>query len=522
MAIVYPLANGNWSTVANWYSGGVAYGSLPLVGDDVYADGKTVTIDQNVTVANLYTTLRVGGTVAGVFNVVASGFTITANIIAGGTASFNYAMVISATGTTTIIGNVTAATSGTYGIGLQISAGTVNVTGNVLGGGSGTVNGTHGIAVINSSILNLVGNVTGGASSSGTYGIAFANTSRGVITGNSTGGLGGNCFGINVASTLSNALVFNGLAISSPYSGVVNASTGTVTINGNQTAVGNAGVYLILNSSTGVININGDCLGALSATPSLAYIVNNAAAGVVNINGSVTARSVSPTTGTTIGIVNNASTGTINVSTNVSGGSVANTIGISNASTGIINVTGNVTGGSNATNTPAIYSTTAGTIDITGSCSADAYPALFSTSTTAINRLRGNVLTKNGIVAFYAFKVNISPSAAQSFTFQDTSNVNRIIATSNISPGAPGIADVRFGTIYGSSSEFTGTLRVPNPNTVSLGVLTDNTTGTMLMTPADFWGVASSGLTTVGSIGERLKTSSTVQTNGDQLASYIV
>ena len=83
-------------------------------------------------------------------------------------------------------------------------------------------------------------------------------------------------------------------------------------------------------------------------------------------------------------------------------------------------------------------------------------------------------------------------------------------------------ADVRFGTIYGSSSEFTGTLRVPNPTTVALGVLTDNTTGTMLMTPSDFWNTLSSTLTTSGSIGERLKTASTVQTNGDQLASYIV
>jgi len=26
MAVVYPLANGNWSTVANWYSAGAPYG----------------------------------------------------------------------------------------------------------------------------------------------------------------------------------------------------------------------------------------------------------------------------------------------------------------------------------------------------------------------------------------------------------------------------------------------------------------------------------------------------------------
>jgi hypothetical protein len=515
MAVVYPLANGNWSTIT-WYSGGVPYGSLPLAGDDVYADGKTVTIDTNVTVANLYTTLRSGGTVGGVFNVVASGLTITANIIASGTVSFNFAMVISATGTTTIIGNITAATSGNYGIGLQISAGTVNVTGNVSGGGSGTINGTHGISVIGSSILNLVGNVTGGASSTGTYGIAFSNTSRGVITGNATGGL--TDVGINVNSTLSNALVFNGLAIASPTPGIRNATTGTTTINGNQTAVGNAGVYLILNASTGVININGDCLGALSATPSLAYILNNAAAGVVNINGNVTARSVSPTTGTTLGIVNNNSTGTINVSTNVSGGSVANTIGMSNTSTGTINVTGNITGGTHATNTPAIYSTTAGTIDVTGTTTAGLYPALFSTNINSTNILRGNITNALGVPAYFTYKVTISPTAVQTATMQTTTNGDRLFSTSNVSVGAPAVTNVRSGIVYGSTNELTGTMIVPTPANVRNGVPTDNTVGTADLTISEFWDINASTLTTGNSIGDRLRNCNTVSSNGDQLA----
>ena len=517
MAVVYPLANGNWSTVANWYSAGVPYTQLPQVGDDVYADGKTVTIDQNVTVANLYTTQRSGGTIAGVFNVSASGLTITANIIASGTVSFNFACVVSATGTTTIIGNITAATSGSYGVGLQISAGTVNITGNVLGGGSGTINGTNGISVINSSILNLVGNVTGGASSTATYGIGFFNTSRGVITGNATGGLTDS--GINVSSTLSNALVFNGLAISGSTPAIKNSTTGTVTINGNQTAVGTALVFSILNNSTGIITINGDCLGALSASPSNAYIVNNNTTGIVNINGNVTARSVGPSA--TVAIVNNNNVGgTMNISGNVSGGSVLNAIGVYNNSTGTVNVGGNITGGSIASNSPAIYSITAGTIDVTGTTTAGLYPALFSTSLTATNILRGNITNALGVPAYFAYKITVSPTAVQTATMQTTTNVDRLFSTSNVSVGAPAVTNVRLGIVYGSTNELTGTMIVPTPANVRNGVPTDNTVGTADLTIAEFWDINASTLTTAGSIGDRVRNSATVQSTGDQLAAF--
>lgn len=531
MANVYATKTGNWSDVTVWNTG-----ALPTAADDVRSNGFTVTINQDITVISINNTASTPAVAGGGFTVSTNNLTINANINYGGvavlTASQSGTLTIvgnfsgtptsggvsgtnfTSTGTINITGNVTAISANTNISINNTGGGIINLTGNIIGGLS---NGSIGINLTNASILNVTGNITGG-SGIDSYGVQNANTSRISINGITTGGSGG--FAINVNSLSSTALTLTGACIASNLSALANSSTGTVIINSSQTAAGVANIYLIRNLAAGVITINGDCFGALSATPSTAFILLNNSTGTININGSVTARSVSPSA--TIGIVNNASTGTINVSTNVTGGSVANTIGISNTTTGTINVTGNITGGSNATNTPAIYSITAGTIDVTGSCSADAYPALFSTSTTAVNRLRGNVLTKNGIIAAYVWKMNISPTAAQQFTFQDTANANRLIATSNISPGAPGIADVRFGTVYGSSSEYTGTLRVPNPNTVSLGVLTDNTTGTMIMTPADFWGVASSGLTTAGSIGERLKVASTVQSTGDQLASYIV
>jgi hypothetical protein len=55
---------------------------------------------------------------------------------------------------------------------------------------------------------------------------------------------------------------------------------------------------------------------------------------------------------------------------------------------------------------------------------------------------------------------------------------------------------------------------------VLLGVLTDATTGTLLMTPADFWNYLISSGFTANSIGDRLQNAATVATTGGQIASY--
>jgi hypothetical protein len=83
----------------------------------------------------------------------------------------------------------------------------------------------------------------------------------------------------------------------------------------------------------------------------------------------------------------------------------------------------------------------------------------------------------------------------------------------------PAISNVRSGTTY-SNGALTGTLAVPNPNNVLQGVATDNTVGTLLMTPADFWNYLISNGFTNGSIGERLKESATTDIVGNIVASF--
>jgi hypothetical protein len=90
----------------------------------------------------------------------------------------------------------------------------------------------------------------------------------------------------------------------------------------------------------------------------------------------------------------------------------------------------------------------------------------------------------------------------------------------DIAGQVPAQSDVRFGVSYQSGSK-TGSAYIPAAASVGFGVPVDNTTGTAALTPASVWDAATSSLTTSGSIGERLKNASTVDTTGDQLAALL-
>lgn len=516
MAVRYAVASGNWSNTATWDGG-----TFPTSADDVYADGKTVTIDQNITVLSLTNAIRSGGTTGGIFQITNSGYTITANNFYAVTAQL---LSSTTTGVLTINGNIPSTSAALTTLAITGIGSNITFNGNV--GGSGVASSTYGISVSGANtLLNLTGNLTNPTTNINTSAVIVSNNSRaiinGIITGpNANAGIGTfHNNSINATGSIINGTCIYGVGNDTPA--ISNIAGSITVINGNQTAVGgNSGYYAIKNAANATMTINGDCYGALSASPSNAFIAINVGSGILNINGSVTQRSVGFSG--TFGLVHNFSTGTINISQNVTGGSVANTIGISNASTGTINVTGNITGGSHATNTPAIYSTTAGTIDVTGSATAGLYPALFSTSLTATHILRGNITNVAGVPAYFAYNIKVSPTAVQTATMQDTSNVDRLFSTSNISVGAPAVTNVRAGIVYGSTNELTGTMIVPTPGNVRKGVLTDATVGTAELTIAEFWNTDISALTTTNSIGARLKNSSTVAVTGDQIAGFNV
>ena len=249
MADKWAVQDGNWSNPATWNDG-----TLPQSGDDVYADGKTVTIDQDINVLSIRTTQRSGGASGGGFTVNAAR-TITctgSGIVAGSTVCLTLA---AGNYNTTITANVTGGSGDrAYGIN-NASTGSVTVTGNVTGGSGDRA---YGINNASTGSVTVTGNVTGSNGGDHPHGINNASTGSVIVTGNVTGGSGYYAFGIYNASTGSVTVTGNVTGGGGYYAlGINNASTGSVTVTG--TAHYGKGFPAIYSSYAGTLIVTGDC-----------------------------------------------------------------------------------------------------------------------------------------------------------------------------------------------------------------------------------------------------------------------
>lgn len=231
---------------------------------------------------------------------------------------------------------------------------------------------------------------------------------------------------------------------------------------------------------------------------------------------------------------------TINITGNVTAGTSGNCNGVCTQG-GILNITGNVIGGTNSTAYGTII--TSGTVctingTITGGTAGiGLYNSVGTLQGTCI--ASGSASVGGAVGVFGATGYNTMISEA---TYTDCAPTSGKVRFKNINPkvtviklngtsqqlveaGASGdfpiAANVRSGVTYASAS-LTGTLIVPSPSNVRKGVATDATVGTADLTAADMWNYLTTNLTTSGSIGERMKNVSTVQTTGDQMSSFNV
>jgi hypothetical protein len=98
-----------------------------------------------------------------------------------------------------------------------------------------------------------------------------------------------------------------------------------------------------------------------------------------------------------------------------------------------------------------------------------------------------------------------------------TTSVIKTLADPSDATGQANQSDVRSGVSYALGNR-TGTCAVPAASSVAFGVPIDATTGTAALTPAAVWDALTSGMTTSGSIGARLKNAATLDSTGQQLA----
>jgi hypothetical protein len=222
MANYKAVSAGNWNVLARWQddsSGSyVASTVLPGAADVVYANGFTVSLNQNITVSQLRTTSAVNVNAGGLFDYAAGCNIVTANVTAGSTTCLRHNL----TTTVSFIGNAIGGTS-SDARGIQNnSTGTLNVTGNVTGGTNTWAWGAGNLGLGN---INITGNVTGGASGDAS---GAANYSNGSII-----------------------IIGNAIADASNY-GAWNAFSGTLRVD---TATANTNVAGVWGQSSGGLTI---------------------------------------------------------------------------------------------------------------------------------------------------------------------------------------------------------------------------------------------------------------------------
>jgi hypothetical protein len=323
---------------------------------------------------------------------------------------------------------------------------------------------------------------------------------------------------------------------------------GTVNIFGNVSGnnqTGSGGQTIRITG--GVLNIVGNVLGANGVNGTAAAI---SAVNTCNINVIGNVGSSSGTNGVPFWITGGTPTITINGTITKSTfqsifiistfctiniiGNVINSGGFAGGSmfnigtTCQINITGNVksslSGGVSVINTAnAIY------LNIVGAIETNlAVPVISSSNNSSIHIFSGPfVCSSYGYMPIYVTRMHLKNLAGSYFEFRDDST-NGALSPASIAPSirlysastladAPAQSNVRQGTVYALGSQ-TGTLKVPNPNQVAVGIETDNTVGTAALTPESVWNHLLANITTPNSIGNRLKNASTVESTGDQIA----
>jgi hypothetical protein len=444
MAVRYAVATGNWSNTATWDGG-----TLPTSADDVYSNGFTVTIDQDVTVLTLRNTAQSPAVAGGGF-VLNDGFIVnpTGGLIQG-TGTVITVPVTTGNSCTINCGtsNIVRANNTTNAVIVLSGSGTLNVNGNIIA----ATTGNAGLLVTGvNSILNFIGNIFGGSAGSA-HGISTDVNCTMNIVGNSKGGLlSNNCIGVRA-------------------------------------------------NSTAVISFVGDLTGGEYS--------NNQGLQILN--------------------------GTIDFTGNLFGG---NLFGVNSAG---LNITGNatamVTGNIYGQIAPGFLSTSNCFVEHFGSIITNDFTsggnlgnfAYNSTGGNAINILTGPFISSQyGANPLCVRRMHYKQTSGSYYELRNSSN-NGALPPSLAAPlvrlfdplqpnAVPSPADVRDGLNYALNTS-TGTLKVPPPNTVSIGVPVDNTTGTALLT-GDSWIAAISSSN--DPFAERLRNVATVQTTAAQIAAF--
>jgi hypothetical protein len=359
------------------------------------------------------------------------------------------------------------------------------------------------------------------------------------------------CYTCNLTTEETCTLNANILGGSAAGGAVRNNGEGTLLINGNSngsnTFNNSSGV---INSSTGTITITGNVRGGTISGPGFINNagVENIVAGTINLIGnSLGGNSGGPRTP---GIYNLGS-GTVNVTGVVQGFFIA--YGVENTSLGTVNIVGSLLGTQLDTRSGGAFNGGIGTINIVGDCTAPgagpaavnngtgvlnhvgiiqssvSRPAIESGGASQITILTGPFLcASNGVQACIARRWRLNASTFQTYIEVQTNDlaIKRNLYTAESVGGNPLARDVRLGVEYGpNGDDLVGTCIIPPNTAVRAGVAVDDTVGVgdFSANAEEFWDTLVEDLEdggVEGSVGKLMSQISTTQLVGEYLASF--
>lgn len=568
MAYIFAVKSGNWSDTTVWDTG-----SIPTSSDVVYTNSYIVTIDSDVNVNQL----RNGSNYGQVPNNAVPVMTSNTTPSGVASASFNNTTAFNAfNGVGWTTGNTTVPYTLTYQFNTpkiikrfrivaeyNASPNAFTFEGSNDGSTWTSLGSFTGVNAIPSyTISPLLANTTAylyyrinvtskyGASNSRIYN--FDMTESSAVTngsGTTTATLYSSGGYYNVASlpalptqrtvTVSNATSGIVSTTSTVQTFQINATTGTLNINhatlgnivGGSALIGSTYNIYVNTPANCTINVNGNLFGDTVSGGGSAR--SNAAFGIfgatnVNFIGNLTAGNMYYDGGNAFGscavvIGSTAGNATINVTGNLLGqqssiggaGSDAVYLIGNNAT---LNVTGNVTGG--IFTAIRTGTTQTGNINIvTGTIQASTTYAGINNSGTGIVTLNSPMINTSNINSVFSSRIRFYSTAQVQWLFQNSAGGNTILYSAGASLGMPLTTNVRSGVVYGGNNELLGVLVMPSPSNVRIGVPTDNTIGTGQLTASDFLAAIA---VSPDPVAERLRTVSTVDTTGDQIASFNV
>jgi hypothetical protein len=441
----WAIASGNWSNSAIW-SGSL----IPTADDDVWANGRNVFIDQDITVRTLRNHPVTTPAIAAGGSFINTGSrTITCTLpLAGGSGSLGIY--------TTVYGGFINYQS-TASVLLVTGSDTVNIVSDIMGGLVSPPYG-YSVTISNTGIVNITGSIAG-----------F--TEPGVRTLTVNGGT------VNISGSVrGNYLRFGGGANSVGLFISTNKTVNIVGTVSSEAGTSGAGVNFTSNA---VLTIIGDVFARNTAN--IPVSIGNVGGAILIITGSV------------------YPIGTANPPALITTGNTCNMF-ISGAR--IVASPGG----------PAIVHAFTGTSRLQGTISASrGFPGVSYTNAGHQVTATGPFYNVGGRNAVFSTTLMMVSESTPTWTFDtETVNEQRSLYTQNFPGNFPATIDVRSGVSYGDTNQFTGTLIIPSALNVIQGVAVDTSTGSATFTKNNAWSALTSSLIVTGSIGERLTSLATV------------